>query len=237
MGAWCFLPGPVPAQAYSGMGYDYVAIDMQHGLIDQRMALEMLQAIDLGAAAPVVRVPANEAHYIGRALDDGAAAVIVPMIESADDARNAVQAGWYAPKGNRSFGPIRAGLRDGPSYFADANDGSISIVPMIETRGAVDALDEILSVDGVDIAYVGPFDLSVSLGLPPKNNDGNAAFDRALGLFLESCAKHDVVPAIHADTKIAPSRLEQGFRMVTCGIDFTELYAAMTRALRTAKGS
>ena len=94
-------------------------------LIDQAMAETMLQAIDLGSATPVVRVPANEPHLIGRALDDGAQAIIVPLIETADDARAAVAAGRYAPEGNRSFGPIRAGLRDGPDYFARGERGRL----------------------------------------------------------------------------------------------------------------
>ena len=106
---------------------------------------------------------------------------------------------------------------------------------MIETRDALTNLDEILAIDGVDIVYVGPFDLSVSLGLQPQNNDGVEIFDHALRQILDGCRQNGVVPAIHADARIAPKRLEQGFRMVTCGIDFTVQYSGMARALKGAK--
>lgn len=234
LGAWCMMPGAVAAQAYSGMGYDYVAIDMQHGVVDQNETMNMLQAIDVGTAISIVRVPENQDHMIGRAFDDGASAVVVPMIESADDARKAVAAGKYAPQGSRSYGPVRAGLREGPGYFEESNN-SLTVIPMIETRDALRNIDDILTVDGVDIVYVGPFDLSISLGLNPKNNDGETAFDNALAAVVEACNSAGKIAAVHADPKTAQRRIDQGFRMITCAIDFSVQYAAMSAAVRNLR--
>ena len=161
-------------------------------------------------------------------------AIIVPMIETADDAKAAVLASRYAPEGQRSFGPIRAGLRDGASYFGSANE-NIFVIPMIETAAALRNLDDILAVDGIDAVYVGPFDLSISLGLPPRNNDGEEAFDDALVRVVDGCRQVGIIPAIHSDPKLATTRLEQGFRMVTCGIDFAAQYSGMAAALKAVR--
>lgn len=233
LGAWCVLPGSVHVEAIAGMGFDYVGIDAQHGLIDEDMTLRMVQAVDLGSAAPIVRVPWNDPSLLGKVLDFGAAGAIIPMIGTAADAERAVSACRYAPDGARSFGPTRVGLRDGPSYFAEANE-NIAVIPMIETREALDNLDDIVAVEGVDALYVGPFDLSVSLGLPPRNNDGTPAFDDALARVLDVCRNSGVIPAIHSDPRMAAKRLEQGFRMVTCAIDLAALYGGMKSALDTA---
>ena len=100
LGAWCMIPGALTAEALSGAGFDWVLIDMQHGCMDYDMALSMIRAVDLGAAAPIVRVPWNDPGIIGRALDAGALGVVIPMIQSAADARRAVDACLYPPAGS-----------------------------------------------------------------------------------------------------------------------------------------
>jgi 4-hydroxy-2-oxoheptanedioate aldolase len=234
LGAWAVVPTALTAEMLSRAGFDYVCIDMQHGLADLADAFSMLQAIDLGTATPIVRVPWNEPAAIGRVLDAGALGVIVPMVNTRAEAQAAVKSCLYPPEGGRSAGPTRVGLRDGPDYMGTANE-RVSCIPMIETTEAVANLDDILSVDGVDRVYVGPSDLSVSLGLGPGNHDGEAPFDDALAAIVEGCSRHGVVPGIHANSELGERRIEQGFAMVTVAVDFSMLRAAAEGALRAVR--
>lgn len=234
LGAWCFFPGSPQAEAISTQGFDYVAIDTQHGLIDTTMALRMIQAIDVGGSLPIVRVPDTSGATIGRMLDYGALGIIAPMINNRQDVEDIVAACRYAPVGRRSYGPIRPSIRFGADYPERAAD-LIAVIPMIETLQALENLDEILSVDGVDAIYVGPSDLSLCLGLSPRNNDGVEAFDKALECILDRCRVHDVIPGIHADARTAADRLNQGFRMVTCALDSAALLGGTHAALRKSR--
>ena len=227
LGAWAGLPTAMSCEVMSRAGFDYVCIDMQHGLADYSDALAMMAAIDLGSATPVVRVPWNEQGIIGRMLDAGALGIIIPMVNSRAEAEAAVRSCRYAPEGSRSFGPTRVALRDGPGYFAGAND-AVKCIPMVETVAALENLDDIVSTPGVDAVYVGPADLSVSLGLPPGNNDGTTAFDDALAAIVAACQSHGVVPGIHSTPSLTPTRVAQGFRLVTVTADTAALTAAVT---------
>ncbi len=226
LGAWAALPVAMGCEVMSRADFDYVCIDMQHGLADYSDALSMLAAIDLGTSTPVVRVPWNEQGIIGRVLDAGALGVIVPMVNSRAEAEAAVRSCRYAPEGSRSFGPTRVSQRDGADYFARANR-VVKCIPMVETIAALDNLDDIVSTPGVDAVYVGPADLSVSLGLPPGNNDGDTAFDEALAAIVAACRQHGVVPGIHSTPTLAATRVEQGFRMVTITSDLVALITAV----------
>ena len=218
LGAWAGLPTAMGCEIMSRAGFDYVCIDMQHGLADYSDALPMVAAIDLGSSTPVVRVPWNEQGIIGRMLDAGAMGIIIPMVNSRAEAEAAVRSCRYAPEGSRSFGPTRVALRDGPGYFAGANQ-AVKCIPMVETIAALENLDDIVSTPGVDAVYVGPADLSVSLGLPPGNNDGEASFDEALAAIVAACGRHGVVPGIHSTPTLTPTRVDQGFRLVTVTAD------------------
>jgi 4-hydroxy-2-oxoheptanedioate aldolase len=163
--------------------------------MDYETALAMIRAVDLTPAAPIVRVPWNDPGIIGRMLDAGAIGVVIPMIQTPDDARRGVEACLYPPAGRRSFGPVRVGLRDGPGYFREAND-RVAVIPMIETVEALEAVEDIAATPGVDAVFVGPFDLSVALGLPPGDNDGKPAFDAALQRIAAAARGADVAMAV-----------------------------------------
>jgi 4-hydroxy-2-oxoheptanedioate aldolase len=166
LNGWCAIPSPVTAEVMGRAGFDMVTVDLQHGLIDYQMALTMLQVLQ-GLPAPVMtRVPWNEPGIIMKCLDAGFTGLICPMINTADDARRLVQAARYAPLGGRSFGPTRANLVHGAGYAKGAN-ASVLVLAMIETREALQNLDEILAVNGIDGVYVGPSDLGLSLGYEP----------------------------------------------------------------------
>ena len=213
-GCWLKVPSSVTAEVAALSGFDYVCIDMQHGFSDRNDLIPMLQAIQPHTPRAIVRVPSNEPSVIGWALDAGATGVIVPLVNSAEEAEKAVKACLYPSKGNRSMGPTRAERVFGEEYVQGVGD-SIQCLPMIETLDALNNLESILSVDGVDSIYVGPSDLSVNLGLPKGNNDGNPKFDEALEIIVSSCEKYNVVPGIHANSSLADIRQQQGFRILT----------------------
>ena len=164
------MPSPVTAEVIAQTGYDYCCIDMQHGLIGYSEALVMLQSLSLAHTTATVRVPWNEPGIIGKALDAGAMAVIVPMVNTAGDAELAVQRSMYAPRGSRSSGPVRAEPLEGPEYAEVAND-HVQVIPMVETTEAIENLDAILATPNVDAIYVGPMDLGVSMGLGRGTTD------------------------------------------------------------------
>jgi 4-hydroxy-2-oxoheptanedioate aldolase len=218
LGAWIFLRDATMVEAAALAGFDYVCIDMQHGLADFHTTVNMLQAIARTPAVPVVRVQSNDPAVIGRALDAGALGIIVPMVNNEEEARRAVAACRYAPDGIRSIGPTAPVARYGTSYILGANE-LVACIPMIETRQAVDAVDAIAAVPGIDALYVGPADLSLTLGLPPSVDSSNEEFNQALEAVLRACRRHGVVPGIHSNAATAPKRHEAGFRLITCSAD------------------
>lgn len=235
LGLWLSIPSFVTAEITARQPVDYVCVDTQHGVIDYAQSAGMIQAIELTGGTPIVRVPWNEPGIIGKTLDAGAHGVIVPMVNTREQAEAVVRAARYAPDGTRSWGPVMAGLRhaDNRAWAAD----HIAVIPMIETTEALANLDEILSTPGIDAIYVGPADLSVSLGLAPYGNDGNPVFDDALATIVDACRRHGVVPGVHSTGALTPRRREQGFRMITVTSDGLATRAGYTSELAAARGS
>ena len=233
LGGWLAIPSSVTAEAVARCGFDYVCIDTQHGPIDYADSVPMIQAILLGGSSPIVRVPRNEPGIIGKSLDAGAHGVIIPMVNTAAEAEEATSATRYAPRGVRSWGPTVAGLRH--DYF-NWEPGNVACIPMIETTEALSNLDEILAVPGIDAIYVGPADLSITLGLPPGNNDGKKAFDEALSFILERCAAHNIIAGIQSTGALTPKRVAAGFRMVTVATDLLAALMGINAELALARG-
>jgi 4-hydroxy-2-oxoheptanedioate aldolase len=236
LGAWMFLREPLVAKAAADLDYDYVCIDMQHGLHDFGEVATMLAATAGSPATPVVRTPWNEPGLVGRLLDAGALGIIFPMVNTRADAERAVSACRYAPDGARSLGPIGAIVRYGPGYFPSAN-AQVAAIPMIETAEAVANLDDILSVPGINAIYVGPADLSLTLGLPPGLDNDDPAFTDAIATIVAGCERHGVIPGIHCSPELAGKRAEQGFRMLSVGYDFGPVMAALRADLSTARAA
>lgn len=221
--AWLTVGHPLLAEAVAHAGFDAVTIDMQHGAIDDAALLSVLTAISTTDAVPIVRVAWNDPAHVMKALDLGAYGVVAPMIEGADDVRALVSACRYPPAGRRSYGPTRAAFYAGGDYVEHANDTVLAIA-MIETRAALDALDDILSVPGLDMVLVGPADLSQALGGPPGADWDDGPVPDALTYLRERCEAHAVAAGIFCrNAHYARRMVEEGFRFVTVGSDLHHL--------------
>ncbi|MCA0424329.1 MAG: 2,4-dihydroxyhept-2-ene-1,7-dioic acid aldolase [Proteobacteria bacterium] len=228
--AWLSIPAGYSAEGIGWCGFDSVTVDMQHGMISYEAALCMLQAISATPAVPIVRVPSLDPPMIMRMLDSGAYGIICPMISTRAEAEALVSACRYPPVGTRSFGPSRGLLYGGTDYVAHANE-TVMVIPMIETPQAVEEIDRILSVVGVDMIYVGPNDLAMAMD---GSNVGQTPKSAAAIIHILERAKKAGIPAgiFCADAEDASRRLEQGFVLVTPGNDF----GTLTRAARAAVG-
>ena len=225
---WLAIPNSFSAETMAHQGWDSLTIDLQHGLVDYAAMVPMLQAISTTPTVPVVRVPWLEAGILMKVLDAGAYGVICPMVNTREDAQRLVAYTHYAPRGTRSFGPVRASLYGGADYAAHANDTIVTFA-MIETAAALDQLDDILSVEGLDAIYVGPSDLSLALGCRPVFDDVDPKAAEAIDHILARAKHHGVVAGIHnGTTEAALARIAKGFQFVTVGSD-ARLMAAGAR--------
>jgi len=234
LGAWLAVPSTISAEATARAGFDYVCIDTQHGPIEYSDAVPMIQAILLGGSAPIVRVPWNEPGIIGKMLDAGAHGVIIPMVNTVAEAEAAVRACRYAPDGARSWGPTTVSMRTDVHYKQWAPD-NVAVIPMIETTQAIANLDDILAVPGIDAVYVGPADLSLTLGLAPQNNDDEPAFIDALDTIVAACRRAGVVPGIHSSGVLTGTRRAAGFRMITVTTELLAMKNGLAAELDLAR--
>lgn len=235
VGVWCSSRDSFVAEALASARPDYVCIDLQHGTPESSHLIEMLQAVQAGGSTAVVRVPENSLALINKALDAGAAGVIVPLVDDAEQARRAVQACRFPPRGRRSFGPFRAALSRKVEKLADLED--VACIVMIETASGLANVEEIAAVDGVSAVYVGPSDLSIALGLPPASLD-DPAFVEALERIRQAAADAGVVAGMHTqDGSHAATYISQGFGMVTAGADLRSMQSAIAAHLDRARGS
>ncbi len=227
---WLAIGNSFSAETMAHQGWDTLTIDLQHGVIDYAQMVTMLQAISTTPTVPVVRVPWLEPGILMKALDAGAYGVICPMINTREDAQKLVAWTHYAPRGTRSFGPVRALLYGGADYPVQAND-SIVTFAMIETKQALDNLDSILSVEGLDAIYIGPSDLSLALGCRPVFDDVDPPVAQAIDHILERAQAHGVKAGVHnGRPDVALARVAKGFRFVTVSSD-ARILAAGSQSL------
>ncbi|WP_206492606.1 HpcH/HpaI aldolase/citrate lyase family protein [Rhodococcus sp. KRD162] len=237
LGYWSVIDSPVSTEWLAHVGWDYIALDLQHGLIGYSGMLAGITAIDAAQGpAALVRVEANNATVIGRALDAGAAGVIVPLIDTAEDAAAAVSAATYPPAGIRSYGPMRSQLRIGPDPAA-ANRDTV-VLAMIETPQGLANVEAICAVPGLDGVYVGPSDLRLAVGgASPTDPSVDEEFDAALVRVQKAAAAAGITAGIHTATgSIAAQRLSAGFTLATVASDLTHLKAVSADHLKAARG-
>ncbi|UYQ77392.1 aldolase/citrate lyase family protein [Glutamicibacter sp. JL.03c] len=236
VGYWVVLDSPVSTERIARLGYDYVALDAQHGLLGYNGMLTGLMAIDASAqAAGVVRVEANNATAIGKALDAGAVAVIVPLVNNAQDAAEAVKAAKYPPHGIRSYGPMRSALRVGP--VPAESDATTMVFAMIETPGGLENVEDIAAVEGLDGLYVGPSDLALAIGAAfPGDPAIKDEFEAALKRVSAAAQQAGIAAGIHnANGELANQRLGEGYTFATVASDLTHLEATAAAHLQQAR--
>jgi 4-hydroxy-2-oxoheptanedioate aldolase len=215
--------------------FDSITIDMQHGLVDYQMALNMLQVISGSGKTPMVRVPWNEPGIIMKSLDAGALGIICPMINTPEDATNFVGATKYAPVGHRSSGPTRAMMVHGPEYHNESNDNIISLA-MIETVEALDNVEKIAATEGLTGIYIGPSDLSISMGYKPGLDRSEPEMVEAIKRIETACINNNIKVGIHC---LSPSylkdKLSNGYNLATLASDVRIYSAGITDNLKQAR--
>ncbi|MHA2098011.1 MAG: HpcH/HpaI aldolase family protein, partial [Candidatus Kariarchaeaceae archaeon] len=194
--AWLTIPNSWTSELIASVGFDCVTIDMQHGLADYQTVLSMLQSISTTEAFPIVRVPWNDPAVIMRVLDAGAMGIVCPMVNTKEEAQKFVGACRYPPIGYRSLGPIRANLTFDGNYFLKANKEIVTLA-MIETVEALNNIDLILSVEGLDGVYIGTMDLSISLGIEDLGELSNPILNEAIHKIMKSVKTHNLVAGMH----------------------------------------
>ena len=225
VGNWISLAHPAIAETSADLGFDFVVIDTEHTSIGVDELESMIRATDAGdgATAPIVRIPDHDAGKIKRVLDAGAAGLMVPMVESAEEAERVVEAVRYPPEGRRGAAPARASGygRSFGEYFEGANEGLVTIV-QIETARAVENIEEGVAVDGGDAGEVGPGDLSASLGVFGEWD--HDAFRDALDRVVEAAADAGVpVGMLALDEEGIDRWLDAGVDFMAVGVDVVYL--------------
>ena len=234
---WLQIPSSFSAEVMSNQGWDSITIDMQHGVIDYPSALQMLQAISTTDVTPLARVNWNEPGQIMKILDAGCYGVICPMVSNKSEAERFVQACLYPPKGYRSYGPIR-GLIYGGSDYGDHANNEILKLAMIETKEAIDKLDEIMTTPGLDGIYIGPADLSLALGEEPGFDKAeNTKAYKTIMKILDEAKKRNLLAGLHnGSADYALKMIDKGFNLVTVGSDSRYIGSGAKSDLEKLKG-
>jgi len=240
VGSWLSLPCPEGAGFLSQLGFDWLTVDTEHQPIDIRTAAQMFAAVAAGGSVPLARVPWNTGEAIKRVLDCGAWGIVVPMVNSREEAEAAVAAAKYPPAGTRSVG----GSLHAPSfgteaatYYQRAND-EILVVIQAESVAAVENAEAILSVPGIDAVFIGPNDLLASMGRTPAMETNEPEFVQALERIRRTAERHGVAPGIHvADAEAANRRLREGFRFIAVASDLRFMLAGGRKELQATQWS
>jgi len=237
LGSWVTLANAGIAEIFSGAGLDWVAVDLEHSVIDLGQAQELLRGISVGGAAPMVRLSDNDPVQIKRVMDAGAEGIIVPMINSAEEAEKAAESMLYPPSGRRGVGLARA---QGYGVDFDAYRGELAgkavLVPQVEHIDAVTNIEDILAVDQVDGVFIGPYDLSASLGVPgefdhPSMTEAIAQVEKAVKASGKSLGIHVIEP----DLKALHDFCDRGYRFIAYSLDIRILDNVMRQAVEAGK--
>ena len=224
------LGSPIAAELIATTGVDFVLVDTQHGSFDPGGTLLSLMAIAAGGTVPMARVARNDYTLIGRLLDAGALGIVVPMVDTPEQAQAAAAACRFPPCGTRSWGWGRAG-RLGDDYGDWINE-QIFVAVQIESATAVDNVEAIMATPGVDGCWIGPSDLAVSLGIQPRDTAGDVRHQQAIARVLTACHDTGKIPGFASYTpEEARFRAEQGFLFLTVGSDLEILLAGARAGL------
>jgi len=234
---WLAVANSFSAETMAHQGWDTLTIDLQHGIVDYQAMVGMLQAISTTDTVPLVRAPWLEPGILMKTLDAGAYGLICPMVNTRDDAAKFVAYTTYAPRGTRSFGPVRGLLYGGPDYPQKADETVVRFA-MIETAQALDNLDAILGVEGLDAVYIGPSDLSLALGCKPAFDEVEPRVAEAIAHILARAKAHGLRAGIHNGVaEVAAARVAMGFDFVTVSSDARLMAAGSQQILKTMRAA
>jgi 4-hydroxy-2-oxoheptanedioate aldolase len=234
---WLSVSNGFTAEVMARQGFDALVIDMQHGLTDMTNLWPMLQAVSQTDTVPVVRVAWNDPASIMKALDLGAYGILVPLINTAEDAAKAVAACRYPPVGMRSSGPVRAVHYGGADYVAKAND-EIVVMGMVETKEGLANLDAICATPGLDCVYIGPSDLAFAIGMTPRPDNPDPAHMATCDRIRDAAHKHGIKAAMHcASAAFAAGAVKRGFDLVMLTSDLACMVAGVRRQLDDLKAA
>lgn len=237
-GTWIMTNSLDNAEILGHTGADFIMIDAEHGSMDIETAGRMVSVIRGTQATPLIRVAGNEKSWVKRGLDTGAEGVMIPMVNTKEEAENAVSYAKYPPAGVRGTGAGRAVLFGAAAegyenYYAEANN-EVLVIVQIEHFEAVENIDDILSVPGIDIAFVGPYDLSTSMGLQGQPNHQDV--QESCRKVIAACERHQVTPAIMTWTGAIEQHVEMGFQFLLGGMDGAILYNGVKQLINEFKG-
>lgn len=238
IGTWLGIPSPESAEYVAALGFDWLTVDTEHNPIDIRTASQMFGAIAGAGVAPMVRIPWNEPENFKRVLDAGVWGIVVPMVNSKEEAERAVEATFFPPKGNRSVGGGLTALRFGTSggeYLQRAND-EILLVLQIEHIDAVERCDEILGLPGVGACFIGPNDLAASMGIGlgvPLESDHPRLIE-AIAHVQQTARARGVAPGIHTSGAAGVNqRIEEGFQFLALASELKYMVGGLAADLAT----
>ena len=220
LNGWSVMPSLIAIEAYAKLGWDSVAIDMQHGWWDYAETVNALAVLQGASVASLVRVPTNEPGIVGRMLDAGAGGIICPMVNSAEDARRLVRNALYPPLGERSSGPVRGAPFPPPEDAQKLANRQIVLLPQIETGEAVDNAEAIMDTPGIGGIYVGPGDLGLSMGLPATLDREEPKVLRTYQRLVVAAKARGLIAGIHNHSADYDRKMvDLGFDFVTVGSD------------------
>lgn len=234
LGVVCTSGSSLLAQSYSRAGFDFVLVDCQHGAWELNDVMDAFAKISLGPATPVARVPRNDFYDIGRLLDRGAMGIVVPMVNTREQAEAAAFAMRYPPRGGRSMGAFSVDYYEAPNYVTWADD-QVFLAVQIETATGLQNVDEIIAVEGVDGCWVGPNDLAATMGLDLSREEDRQRHEEAIMQVLAACRRAGKFPGIYGGDN-PRYWIEKGFLFVTTATDQVIIEQAMRDVVRQAHG-
>ena len=232
IGTWVSTGDPFVCEVISRLGLDWITIDLEHNAVDFSQLVHCFRAIQGSPSAPFVRVPWNDRQVIKRVLDIGAMGIVIPDIKDPEDALNAVSACRYAPVGLRGIGASRPNTVYGDDYYQKAND-EICVVLMIEDIKAVEKIDDILNVSGIDVIFIGPNDLASSMGISLGMDNNNPDHKEAVNKVYQACANRGIPMGIHCgDGKEVEKRIKEGMLWMPIASDVRLLKSSFEEELK-----
>lgn len=236
LGAWMQIGHPACAEIFARAGFDWVCVDLEHGAIDLETAANIFRTLDGFDCVPVARLPLNDPVWIHRTLDAGARGLIIPMVKTAVEAEAAIRESKYPPRGVRGYGYSRANMHgmDFTGYITSAND-EIAMVMQIEHRDAIANIDAILGVPGVDGVFIGPLDLSGSMGITGQLD--HPQMISALDTYRAACRRGQIAAGTHIvrpNEQSIHKAIDEGYTLIALGLDNVFLDQGARAALSAA---